>query len=100
MAGWPSSYPINIYAQKLMITEHVLMKDGDTTPLPHTWMDAQSSTVDPGYKYYLNSTAFMYGDAPFAANTKYRVKMVGTHTGGAINLEWTFTTGAANPFGP
>lgn len=100
MAGWPSSYPINIYAQKLMITEHVLMKDGDTTPLPHTWMDAQSPTVDPGYKYYLNNTAFMYGDAPFAANTKYRVKMVGTHTGGAINLEWTFTTGAANPFGP
>jgi hypothetical protein len=100
MAGWPSSYPINIYAQKLMITEHVLTKDGDTTPLPHTWMDAQSPTVDPGYKYYLNDTAFMYGDAPFAANTKYRVKMVGTHTGGAINLEWTFTTGAANPFGP
>jgi hypothetical protein len=98
--GWPSSYPINIYAQKIMITEHVLTKDGDSTPLPHTWMDAQSSTVDPGYKYYLTSTSFMYGDKPFAPNTKYRVKMVGTHTGGAINLEWTFTTGAANPFGP
>jgi hypothetical protein len=63
-------------------------------------MDGKSSNVDPGYKYYLINTAFMYGNAPFAANTKYRVKITGTHTGGPLNLEWTFTTGAANPFGP
>jgi hypothetical protein len=50
-------------------------------------------------KGFLKNTAFMYANAPFAANTKYRVKVSGMHTGGAINLEWTFTTGAASRFG-
>jgi uncharacterized protein YkwD len=98
--GFPSSYPINVYAQAISVTEHVLTKDGDSTPLDHVWMDGKSSNVDPGYRYYLLNTAFMYGNAPFAPNTKYRVKITGTHTGGALNLEWTFTTGVANPFGP
>jgi len=35
---------------------------------------------------------------PFTPNTKYRVKVTGTRTGGALNLEWTFTTGATNRF--
>lgn len=95
---WPSSYPVNVYAKNLTVTEHVLMKDGDPTPLPHTWMDSKSPTVDPGYKYYLASTAFMYGDAAFAPNTKYRVKIVGMGGGMPLNLEWTFTTGAARRF--
>jgi hypothetical protein len=95
---WPSSYPINVYAKSLAVTEHVLTKDGDPTPLPHTWMDSKSASVDPGYKSYLVSTAFMYGDAPFAANTKYRVKIVGMGGGMPLNLEWTFTTGAARRF--
>jgi hypothetical protein len=98
--GWPSSFPVNVYAQNLSVTEHVLTKDGDSTPLEHVWMDSKSTNVDQGYRYYLLNTAFMYGNAPFAANTKYRAKIVGTHTGGALNLEWTFTTGTANPFGP
>src|SRR5262249_41897219 len=31
--GWPSGYPVNVYAQGLKITEHVITKDGDSTPL-------------------------------------------------------------------
>jgi hypothetical protein len=96
--GWPSSYLINVYAKMLSVTEHVLTKDGDPTPIPHVWMDAKSPTVDPGYKAYLASTAFMYGEVAFAANTKYRVKIVGTHSAGPLNLEWTFTTGTAPRF--
>ena len=96
--GFPSSYPINIYAQRLSVTEHVLTKDGDTTPIDHLWLDAQSSLVSAGLKGYFTDTAFLYG-APFAPNTKYHVKIVGTHTGGALNKEWTFTTGATRPFG-
>jgi uncharacterized protein YkwD len=95
--GWPSSYPINIYAQRISVTEHVLTKDGDPTPLDHLWLDAQSSLVSAGLKGYFTDTAFLYG-APFAPNTKYRVKVVGTHTGGALTKEWTFTTGAKRPF--
>jgi len=95
--GWPSSYPINIYAQRISVTQHVLTKDGDSTPIDHLWLDAQSSLVSAGLKGYFTSTAFLYG-APFAPNTKYRVKIVGTHTGGALSKEWTFTTGATRPF--
>jgi hypothetical protein len=91
--GWPSGYPINIYAQALKITEHVLTKDGDTTPIEHVLMDANNPEVAAGYKSYLRTTAFLYANDPFEANTKYRVKIVGTHTGGALNVEWTFTTG-------
>lgn len=95
--GWPSSYPINIYAQRLSVTDHVLTKDGDTTPIDHLWLDAQSSLVSAGLKGYFTDTAFLYG-APFDANTKYHVKIVGTYGGGALMKEWTFTTGAKRPF--
>ncbi|HTL93551.1 MAG TPA: hypothetical protein VL176_14460 [Steroidobacteraceae bacterium] len=96
--GFPSSYPINIYAQGLMVTSHVLTKDGDSTPIDHTWLDSNSSQVSAGLKAYFRDTAFLYG-APFELNTKYRVKIMGTHTGGALNKEWTFTTGSMRPFG-
>ncbi len=95
--GWPSSYPINIYAQRLSVTDHVLTKDGDPTPIDHLWLDAQSSLVSAGLKGYFTDTAFLYG-APFDANTKYHVKIVGTYSGGALTKEWGFTTGAKRPF--
>jgi uncharacterized protein YkwD len=97
--GWPSSSPINIYAQGLTVTSHVLTLDTDTTPIEHVWLDSTSTNVDAGVKGFLKNTAFMYANAPFTANTKYRVKVTGMHTGGAVNLEWTFTTGAASRFG-
>jgi uncharacterized protein YkwD len=96
--GWPSAYPISIYAQRLSVTEHVLTKDGDNTPIDHLWLDANSSQVSSGLKGYFTDTAFLYG-APFELSTKYHVKIVGTHTGGALNAEWTFTTAAKRPFG-
>jgi hypothetical protein len=95
--GWPSSYPISVYAQKLVVTEHVLTKDGDPTPLDHLWLDTQNPGV-AGLRPYFTNTALMYG-AAFAANTKYRVKVVGSYAGGTLNTEWTFTTGASRPRG-
>jgi hypothetical protein len=96
-SGFPSSYPINIYAKDISITEHIMTKDGDDTPLEHLFVDASTPAI--GYMgLYLSNTVFIYG-APFEANTKYRVRMVGTYAGGALNVEWSFTTGASNPFG-
>jgi uncharacterized protein YkwD len=95
--GWPSSYVISIYAKNLMVTQHVLTKDGSTTPLAHTWLDKSMPGVD-GLRNYFGSVAFLYG-APFEPNTKYRVKIVGSYGAGALNVEWTFTTGAKRPFG-
>jgi hypothetical protein len=92
--GWPSSSMINVYAQAITVTEHVLTKVGDATPIEHIWIDKNSPEVNAGYRGYLAVTAFMYANKPFSANTQYHVKVVGTHTGGALNLEWNFTTGA------
>jgi hypothetical protein len=95
--GFPSSYVINIFAKGIVVTEHVLTKDGDSTPLPHTWLDKKNPGVASLASYFSN-VAIMYG-APFEPNTKYRVKIVGTYSGGALNTEWTFTTGTKRPFG-
>ncbi len=91
--GFPSSYPINIYAQSLSVTQHVLTKDGDSTPIAHTWLDKNSSQLQSGLQGYFYDTAFLYG-APFAVNTKYHVQIVGTYSGGTLNEEWSFTTGS------
>jgi hypothetical protein len=94
--GWPSSGPISVYAQKIMVTEHVLTLDGDTAPIEHVWLDANASIVAADMRRSLTNTVFMYANAPFAASTKYRVKISGTYgTGLALSKEWTFTTGAA-----
>jgi hypothetical protein len=92
--GFPSSYPVSVHAQGISVTQHVLTKDGDSTPLDHFWLDANSPQLMQGYQGYFTNTAFLYG-APFATNTKYRVKVTGTHTGGALSVEWTFTTGTS-----
>lgn len=95
--GWPSSYVINIYAQGIKVTEHVLTKDGDTTPLDHVFLDINSPEIS-GLQPYFRNTVFIYG-APFELNTKYHVKLTGTRTGGDLNKEWSFTTGSMRPFG-
>lgn len=93
--GWPSSAPISVYAQKIMVTEHVLTKDGDPTPIEHVWLDSQAEIVAQDMRRQLTNVVFMYANKPFEANTKYRVKVSGTYGGGALMKEWTFTSGAA-----
>jgi hypothetical protein len=93
--GWPSSTPISVYAQKIMVTEHVLTKDGDATPIEHVWLDAQAEIVAMDMRRQLTNVVFMYANLPFEANTKYHVKITGTYSGGPLMKEWTFTTGAA-----
>jgi hypothetical protein len=44
---------------------------------------------------FLRNGAFMYPNAPFAANTTYRERIAGSYVGGPLELEWTFTTGEA-----
>ena len=76
----------------ISVTDHVVTKDGDTTPIDHVWLTGmdQSSTAQ-----FLRNGVMMYPNAPLAAMTKYRVRVKGTYVGGALDLEWTFTTGAA-----
>jgi uncharacterized protein YkwD len=92
--GWPSSTPISVYAEKIAVTEHVLTKDGDPTPIEHVWLDSTAEIVAQDMRHTLTNVAFMYGNVAFTADTKYRVKITGTYSGGALSKEWTFTTGA------
>jgi hypothetical protein len=92
-SGWPSSAPITLYARELVITEHVLTLDGDTTPIEHVWLTSE----DAANAQFLRRSVFMYANQPFEANTTYRVKITGTFIGGALEREWTFTTGDARP---
>ena len=93
--GWPSSGPISISAQKILVTQHVLTKDGDPTPIEHVWLDSVAEIVSPDMRRQLTNVVFMYAHLPFAANTRYRVKIAGTYIGGTLSKEWSFTTGAA-----
>jgi uncharacterized protein YkwD len=94
--GWPGSSPITVYAQKAMLTEHVLTIDGSADPIEHVWLDATSPGLSAGDQQQLRNLVFMYANKPFAANTKYRVKVSGMYAGGMLAKEWTFTTGAVN----
>jgi hypothetical protein len=85
-SGWPSGSPINVYAKMLTVTEHVLTLDGDDTPIEHVWLTNAESQ-------FLRNGAMLYSNAPFTAQTKYRMKITGTYVGGPVSLEWTFTTG-------
>ena len=76
---------LTVYAKQIAVTSHVITKDGDATELPHTFLPSKDSS-------FLQDDIMMYPDAPLAAATKYRVKISGTFIGGALNLDWTFTT--------
>jgi hypothetical protein len=91
-SGWPSASPVTVYAQDMTVTEHVLTVDGDSTPIEHVWLTSAESN-------FLRNSIMMYGNAPFAAQTTYRVKISGSYVGGPLTLEWTFTTGDASRFG-
>jgi len=85
--GWPSGYPITLFAQGLTVSAHQIVVDGTTAPLAHVWLDGDSS---------LGPTAkALYTEAPLTANTTYRVTIDGTTAAGSVHFEWTFTTGAA-----
>jgi uncharacterized protein YkwD len=98
-SGWPSGSPITIYAQKAMITEHVLTVDGDTTPIDHVWLDSTSAVVADADRAGYANNPFLYANKPLTPNTKYHVKISGTYAGGSLAKEWTFTTGVGNPNG-
>jgi uncharacterized protein YkwD len=83
--GWPSASPITVYAREMSVTEHVLTRDGDTTPIDHVWLTEAESN-------FLRTAIMMYANSEFAAATTYRVRITGTYVGGPLNLEWTFTT--------
>ena len=88
-AGWPSGYPVTLYAAGLTnITEHSITAEGSTTPLDHIWLapgDARAYGL-------LVDEFMMYTYRPLPAHTRFRVRIAGTQNGEAKVFDWTFTT--------
>ena len=74
-SGWPSAMPITIYMQatSITLTTDEFGVDGGMQ-LAHQVMTPQSAMG------YLNNALVLYGNAPLAAQTKYRVHVAGTRT--------------------
>jgi uncharacterized protein YkwD len=86
-AGWPSGYPIIIYAEGLEVTTHELLDDM-MVPVPHVWI-----TPDlPEARGILRREMVMYAYAPLKEATAYVVRIDGYRAGWPIHLEWTFAT--------
>jgi uncharacterized protein YkwD len=89
--GWPSGTPITIWAKGADITEHTLTLAGDDTPIEHMWLT-------PADQSLLSDEAILYANDALEPNSTYRVRIVGTYVGGALDLDWTFETGQASRF--
>jgi hypothetical protein len=91
-SGWPSGYPIHVYAQKATVTTHEIRSGGCTgTALAHQWI-TPGGPGDPGL---LRNEQILYADAPLQAKTSYCVIVQGTQAttpAQPLDLSWTFTT--------
>jgi hypothetical protein len=86
-SGWPSGYPVTLYAREIEVTSHSIRVDGTEEELEHLWLAEDDETL-PEYAKVL------YTAAPLEPNTTYRVVIEGTRDGEPLNFDWTFTTGA------
>jgi hypothetical protein len=86
--GWPSGYPITLYAASLRVDEHRIEVDGSNTPLDHEFL----SPDDPRAAGLLVDEFMLYTFQPLSPRTRYRVLIAGTRAGTRTRFEWTFTT--------
>ncbi len=94
--GWPSAMPIHVYmlATNITLTTDEFGVDGGAQ-LAHQVMTPQSANG------YLSNALVLYGNAPLAAETKYRVHVAGTRqnttfsgttTSAQFDVSFAFTT--------
>ncbi len=86
--GWPSGYPVTLYAAGLQVTQHDIRVDGSATPLPHTFIPPEH----PAAAGLLIHEFMLYTHTPLAPQTRHRVHITGTREGHPHTFEWTFTT--------
>jgi hypothetical protein len=86
--GWPSGYPITLYAAGLTATAHAITVDGRDQPLEHEFI----APGDPRAAGLLIDEMMLYTWRPLAPATRYRVRIEGTRGGEPVRFEWTFTT--------
>ena len=85
--GWPSGYPIIVYASELTVHRHLLL-DERMAEVPHTWL----TPADPATHGVLRNELLMYAHAPLESGKRYQVIVDGERLGAPLRLAWTFTT--------
>ena len=85
--GWPSGYPIIVYARDVEITSHDLL-DGNKVPVPHIWIAPEH----PAARGILGREHILYAYRPLEPATVYTVQLEGLREGWPIRLVWTFAT--------
>jgi uncharacterized protein YkwD len=84
-AGWPSGYPVHVYAKGATITTHEFSAEGGPL-LDHQW-------ITPAINSLAQNAVILYGNVPLTAATKYHVHVAGTGMGGVpLDVNITFTT--------
>ncbi len=86
--GWPSGYPVHLYAQGVMWGAHTLTLEGSTTDIPHVWL----APGDPRAMGLLRSEAVLYANRPLTARTRYHVHVDTTRGGAPVPFDFVFTT--------
>jgi uncharacterized protein YkwD len=86
--GWPSGYPVTLYAAGVTITSHQIVEDEKGKALEHTFL----APGDPRAYGLLYDEFFLYTHDPLKKKTRYRVILAGTKAGEEVRYEWTFTT--------
>jgi hypothetical protein len=90
--GWPSGYPITLYAAGVTATDHRITVDGSDQVLDHVFV----APGDPRALGLLVDEMMLYTLRPLAPATRYRVRIDGTKASGQgsapVRFEWTFTT--------
>jgi len=84
--GFPSGYPIHLFARNATVTSHVLHVKCDPTELPHVWVEPADSSG------LLRDEFVMYADDPLQAGTTYVAEFAGTQGGAAFRYTTEFTT--------
>lgn len=85
--GWPSGYPIIVYASGIAVESHRLFDD-HSVAVDHTFI----APGDAAAAGLLLQEVVMYADRPLKKGTVYRVVIEGTRAASPVHLEWTFTT--------
>ncbi|MBN1606311.1 MAG: hypothetical protein JW940_06740 [Polyangiaceae bacterium] len=83
-SGWPSGYPVTLFARGITVTSHSILIDGTSDPLPHVWIEPANNRA---------SEYVLYTETPLAPTSTYRVIIDAMRGAESLHFEWTFTTG-------
>ena len=101
--AWATAYPNGYLPSDIVVNSFILTEAGSSTSVPVRIVTAAGVVAGSGVTLttvvnsgYISSSLIMLPLSPLAANTTYNVVFTGTVKGQAVNLNWSFTTGAGS----